>query len=538
MKPRFHPGVSRVLPAVVAVLVAASAQAAPPPRPTLAESDVDAYVLRVLKEFDIPGASAAVVKDGRVALAKGWGVREQGGAPVDADTLFGIASNTKAFTAAALGILVQDGRLGWDDPVARHLPGFRMYDPYVSQEIRVRDLLSHRSGLGLGAGDLLYWPETDLTRADIVRRAAEIPPASSFRSRYAYSNLMYVAAGELVAAAAGRSWDDFVAERIFAPLGMKRSTPNLAGLKGRDNVALPHAPVDGTLRLVDRGYADNIAAAGGIQSSAAEMARWMGALIEWSREAEPRVARPRVLEAKTIRELWTPHVAVPIPSPAPELAAVQPRFLQYGLGFSLRDWDGRTLATHTGGLSGMVSRVLLLPEESIGVVVLTNQESGPGRDAIAYGLLERARGKASGVDWIVAGQASVMRTREREMQAETRARRSRDAASRPSRPLAAYAGSYSDRWRGEATIAEDGGHLVLHISHSPSLVADLSHWQQDTFVGKWRDRTVPDAYVTFVLSPEGAVDEIRMRPVSPNADFSYDFQDLLFRPAARPGAGQ
>jgi hypothetical protein len=193
------------------------------------------------------------------------------------------------------------------------------------------------------------------------------------------------------------------------------------------------------------------------------------------------------------------------------------------------------MATHTGGLPGMVSRLLLIPEEDLGVVVLTNQESGPGRDALAYGLLDRARGKASGVDWIRAGQASVMQSREREMQAEARARRTRDAASTPSRPLGAYAGGYADRWRGDAAVAEESGRLVLRISRSPSLVADLSHWQHDTFVAKWRDRTVPDAYVTFVLGPEGAVEEMRLRAVSPNADFSYDFQDLLFRPV-RAGA--
>src|SRR5499433_4262782 len=190
------------------------AQTEPPP-------DLDAYVARALKEFDVPGLAVAVVKDGKVALVKGYGVRKLGEpAPVDEQTLFGIASNTKAFTAAALAILVDEGKISWDDPVTRHLPSFQLYDPYVTREMTIRDLLTHRSGLGLGAGDLLFWPPSDYSREEIIRRFRYVKPASSFRSRYAYDNVLYMIAGQIIPAVTGKSWDDFIKERIFSPLGM------------------------------------------------------------------------------------------------------------------------------------------------------------------------------------------------------------------------------------------------------------------------------------------------------------------------------
>ena len=219
--------------------------AKPKPAPPLA--GLDAYVARAMREFGVPGMAVAVVKDGQVVLAKGYGVRRAGEpAPVDADTLFGIASNTKAFTCAALSILVEEGKLAWDDPVTKHLPAFQMYDPWVTREVTVRDLVTHRAGLGLGEGDLMWWPPTTFTRArDRAGDPLRCKPASSFRSRYAYNNVMYVAAGEVVAAVAGTSWDDFVRERILSPLGMSRTTTSPSATAG--NVAAPHLEVEGVV---------------------------------------------------------------------------------------------------------------------------------------------------------------------------------------------------------------------------------------------------------------------------------------------------
>ena len=521
-----------LLPAVAALVVVVTvprADAAPavtpaPPSLPAIEADVE----RARREFEIPGVAVAVVKEGRVVLARGYGVKRQGGpAAVDGDTLFAIASNTKAFTSAALGVLVEDGKLQWDDPVTRHLPSFQMYDPYVSREMTIRDLLTHRSGLGLGEGDLLYFPPSTFTRKEIVEKVRFLRPATSFRSAYAYDNILYIVAGEVVAAVSGKTWEAFVRERLLSPLGMKDTVPNPSALPAGANAATPHARVEGILRTVAPDDADNIAAAGGILSSARDMARWVTALLEAGASS---TAGAGALTPRLVQELWTAQTNMPITEPVAPLSALKPRFLAYGLGFNLRDYHGRKLVTHTGGLSGMVSRVALVPEEHLGVVVLTNQESDGGRDAIAYRVLDAFLG-APATDWIPAFKEAerVEEAHARAVEGEHRATRA--ATTRPSLPLARYAGPYRDAWYGDATIQMEGDHLVIRFSRSPSLTADLEHWHYDTFVARWRDRTVPDAFVTFALRPDGSIDRIRMEAFSPAADFSYDYQDLLLAPA-------
>src|SRR6185503_17625757 len=234
-----------VLLAALAASLATAQTAAPVPQ------DLDGFAARVLKEFEVPGLAVAIVKDGKVVLAKGYGVRKLGeAAPVDENTLFGIASNTKAFTAAALAILVDEGKLSWDDPVTKHLPNFQMYDPYVTREMTIRDLLTHRSGLGLGSGDLMFWPGTTFTRDEIVQRVRFLKPASSFRSRYAYDNVLYLVAGQIIPAVTGESWDDFVAKRIFGKLGMSESNLSAKAIKPGMNVVSPHTKIDGKLTAI------------------------------------------------------------------------------------------------------------------------------------------------------------------------------------------------------------------------------------------------------------------------------------------------
>src|SRR5712691_11655554 len=245
------------------------AQTAPP-------ADLDSFVAKALKTFEVPGLSVAIVKDGKTVLAKGYGVRKLGNpTPVDENTLFGIGSNTKAFTTAALASLVDEGKLSWDDRVYERLPGFQMYDPYVSHEMTIRDLLTHRSGMGLGEGDLLFWPHTTFTRDEIIYRLRFMKPASSFRSHYAYDNLLYIAAGQIIPAVTGKSWDDYIRERIFKPLGMNTSNLSTSAFKPGDDFAWPQSKVDGKLQVVAFETLDNAAPAGSINSSAAEMARWL-----------------------------------------------------------------------------------------------------------------------------------------------------------------------------------------------------------------------------------------------------------------------
>ncbi len=493
--------------------------------------DLDAYVRSVMDRFEVPGLSVAIVKDGRVVLAEGYGVRKLGGdEPVDARTLFGIASNTKLFTATALGILVDEGKLEWDEPVVRYLPGFAMYDAWVTRQITVRDLLVHRSGLGLGAGDLMFWPPTDFTREELVERLRDIPPATSFRSAYAYDNVLYPVAGEVIAAVSGMSWEDFVASRILKPVGMAGSDVRLSDPAAVPDAAFTHARVDGAVRLVPPYHGDVVNPAGGIFSNAEDMAKWVIAQMDSGRVA---TGGARAWSAAVTRELWKPVTPMPFGDPPAELAPLRHFFNFYALGLNVRDYRGERVLTHTGGLPGYVSRVTMVPDRKLGVVVLTNQEAGEAFEAITYHILDHYLG-APAFDWL-GGYAAVKARGDSVVAAvDARTAAERDAASRPSLALDRYAGTYRDAWYGEIDIAREGDHLVMRFSRSPDLVGDLEHWQYDTFVARWRDRSLrADAFVTFALNPDGSIERATMTPVSPATDFSYDFQDLLLRPVGR-----
>jgi len=506
---------------VLTSLVDAAAQTPVPP------PDLDRYVTQVMETFEVPGIGLAIVKDGRVVVAKGYGVRQLGlPTPVDAHTLFGIASNTKVFTATALGLLVEEGKIEWDAPVIRYLPSFRMSDPYVTSQMTVRDLLVHRSGLGLGAGDLLWWPASDYDRNEIIRRLQFIPLATSFRSAYAYDNVLYGVAGAVVEAVSGQSWEDFVATRILRAVGMSESSVRHSAAAGGGNVATPHARIDGVVKPVAPFASDNVNPAGGINSSATDMAKWVIVQLDSGQVAGgPRLFRPSL--TGQIQAIVTP---IPIRPPPPELARFRPNFSGYGLGEDIQDYRGHKLVSHTGGLPGFVSRVAMIPDQRLGVVVLTNQESGAAFDAITNRILDHYLG-APAFDWLGALKTVSARGDSALAAFERRTQAGRDPNGRPSLPLGRYAGTYQDRWYGDVTIAEENGKLVIRFSHTPALSGELEHWQYDTFIARWRDRELrADAYVTFALDPDGSIDQVKLRAVSPAADFSFDFQDLLLRP--------
>src|SRR5262245_6692186 len=500
------------------------AQTEPPP-------DLDAYVARALKEFEVPGLAVAVVKDGKVAIVKGYGVRKLGEpAPVDERTLFGIASNTKAFTAAALAILVDDGKISWDDPVTKHLPGFQMYDPYVTREMTVRDLLTHRSGLGLGAGDLMFFPPTTFTREEIVARLRYIKPATSFRSKYAYDNVLYLVAGQVVAAVSGKSWDDFIKERIFAPLGMTASNTSVKDLRPGGNFVSPHQKVEGRLQPVPYMNIDNTAPAGSINSNVAEMARWVIAQLDEGAINGGQNGNRRLFSQRQTREMWSAQTPIAVGNPPPPLSALRANFSAYGLGWGLSDYRGHKAVSHSGGLAGMVSRVRMIPELKLGIVVLTNQEAGGAMEAISYHIIDHYV-NAPATDWICAFRAVAEQQLSQAKEVEKLQSASRNVQSKPSLLPERYAGRYKDSWYGEVTISLEEGKLVLRFSRTPGLVGDLEHWQYDTFVARWRDRSLnADAFVTFALKPDGSIEQMKMVPVSPLTDFSFDFQDLLFIP--------
>lgn len=514
-------------PAIL-LLAAASILEAQPGVP----ADIDMWVERTRREFDVPGIAVSIVKDGRTVFAKGYGVRRLGeSAVVDEQTIFGLASNSKAFTAAALAMLVDEGKLRWDDAVIQHIPSFQMYDPYVTRELTVRDTLCHRTGLGLGAGDLLFWPDTNTTRDEVVAAARWIRPASSLRSRYAYNNLMFVVAGQILEKVSRQKWDDFVRERILEPAGMRQARISSASFRPGENIAFPHSrgwDLEGTLVPIAPTRDDVWAAAAGIKANALDMARWLTVQLALGQVA----GGPRLWTEAQARQMWAPHTLLQVTAPAPGFEASKANFIAYGLGWNLRDQQGRKIVMHTGGLTGMVTTTLMVPEERLALVVLTNQEEGGAMAAISQHILDHNFGLAP-TDWIAL---YAKRRAEQMERAKLEARKQEEARardSRPSLPLVKYAGTYRDAWYGEARITLSEGQLRMHMARTPTMKGALQHWQHDTFRAVWADETIPDALVTFHLNHEGAIERVALVAASSLADFSFDYHDLLFQPVGK-----
>ncbi len=492
---------------------------------------IDSIVGRALKTFGTQGAAVAVVKDGKVIVAKGYGIKKLGSPdPVGPDTRFGIASNTKAFTATALGILVEEGKLQWDAPVIRYLPEFAMYDPFVTRELTVRDLLVHRSGLGLGAGDLLWWPASTYDRKEIMRRLRFIKPATSFRSAYAYDNVLYLVAGEVIERVSGRTWEQFVQERILARVGMTASTVRHSDASASGDVATTHAEVDGVMRVIGPMTSDNTNPAGGINAGARDIARWLLVQLDSGKLADGS----HLVSARTAREIWTGVTPMALAQPAPELAPLRRQFSLYALGFNTGDFRGRKLLTHTGGLPGYLSWLGFIPESRVGVAVLTNTET-PMYSALGWSLLDYALGTTPPWDF-VGGQAAVTQRQKATLAAQrTAGAAARDSLSKPSLALAKYAGTYEDAWYGDITVTHANGKMRIAFGHTPQLQGELVHWQHDTFLARWDDREMrADALVTFQLNADGTIDQVKLRAADPATDFSFDFQDLLLKPKRAP----
>lgn len=486
-----------VLPLLCAMLLwlGGASAAAQQPAPL---ARFDDYANTSLREWDVPGLAVAVVKDGKVVLSKGYGVRKVGeSARVDEHTLFSIGSISKSFTAMALGMLVDEGKLSWDDPVSQYLPYLQLHDPYVTRELTVRDLLTHRSGLPDVSGGIL-WYGSDYSREEALKRIRYIRPASSFRSTFAYQNVMFMAAGEVIRAVSGKSWDDFIRERVFTPLGMKESHSLYRDLKKSRNVALPHVRIDGKPVAIAYRDSDALGPAGSIVSSVQDMSRYMQLLL-----AEGTLDGKKLYSEKVARELFTPQMLVPIPpSTQPELKPLSPRFRAYGLGWFVRDYRGRMLISHTGGMDGMAAVVYLVPEERLGITVLSHQDGGIF-NALAFRLLDAYLG-APETDWAKVMLKSRAEGERKAKDAEAALVAARVPATKPSLELGRYGGRYRDRMYGDLSIAQENGKLVLRFSHSPAFTADLEHWQYDTFRLHWRDpMNFPKGFLTFALDAKG-----------------------------------
>jgi CubicO group peptidase (beta-lactamase class C family) len=521
--------------------VAAPPQAIPQPEPVrqveaplpAGLQDFDAFVATTLKTFDVPGISVAIVKDGQVVLERGYGVRDrEANAPADAHTLYAIASNTKAFTAASLQMLADDGKLKTTDRVIDHLPWFRMSDPYITHDMRIRDLLAHRSGLSLGAGDLLYWPTTDYSNEEVARRLKDVPITGQFRAQYAYDNILFGVAQLVVEAASGMPYDRFLQQRIFDPLGMTETRYNSDHLQGVDNVAMGYAKADfKDLVPAPRMTWSNVGGAGGIYSSVHDLAKWVRVQLAGGVYAGAGDDAKRLFTEKRQREMWSILTPIPVGKPSmPELAPITPNFMGYGEGWFLGDFRGTRMAWHTGGWPGMVSRITMLPDKGIGVIVLTNAESGGAFTAVTMRALDAMLGVAP-TDW---NDVYAKARAKQESQADESWQKhvaARDAKSKPSLPLASYAGTYRDPWYGDVVLWQEKGKMRLRFSHTADLVGTVEPWAHDTFLVRWDQRWLnADAFLTFSLDEDGRIREARIVPASELTDFSFDFQDLRLSP--------
>jgi CubicO group peptidase (beta-lactamase class C family) len=505
-----------------------SAGAAPP-------ANLDAFVAKSMQTFGPPGMSVAIVENGKAVFTKGYGIRSIATkAPVDAHTVFPIGSESKAFTAAALAILVDEGKLKWTDRVVDKLPGFRMYDPYATEHMTIVDLLTHRSGLGLGEGDLLIVPATTRSRADIVHALRYLKPVTGFRETFAYDNILYIVAGALVEAVSGETWEHFVEKHIFAPAGMTDAT-TAYHIDAKNGVAL-HGRISGPIMgvgpqsILKHGLEGGASApAGAINASATDMAKWMQVQL-----AHGKLPNGKLLfSAEQSEAMWEPRVVVSPDSfgkaTSAVMAALSPKFQDYGLGWFVENYHGHTVIEHTGAVLGAVAAQYLIPEKGVGISVNINSEDGAARRAVAFYLLDYYLGipdqhwneelKKLMDGMLAAGQKA--------MQAQPEAMKPNDKSSLPA---ASYAGVYRDPWYGTTTIsAKPDGKLWMKFDETPRMEGPLIHVADDTFKVVWEDHMIEPAYVKFDVAG-GKVAKIAMKPVSPLADFSFDYQDLHFAP--------
>jgi CubicO group peptidase (beta-lactamase class C family) len=480
--------------------------------------EIDLYAEKTRADWNVPGIAVAIVKDDKVIFAKGYGVRELGKAErVDENTLFAIASNSKAFTTASLAILVDEKKLNWDDKAVKYLPEFQLYNPYVTSELTVRDLVTHRSGLDTFSGDIL-WYETNYNDDEILRRVRFLKPKSSFRSQFGYQNLMFIAAGKVVERVSGKTWSQFVTERILTPLGMTRTTTTIKNLK--DNYSMPHNESGGKLRVLHSGNVDGAAAAAGLNSSVADVAKWLRLQL-----GRGKFEGKQIFSERQTGEMWTAHTILGT-NPFPAKDAPTRLFSAYGLGWFLNDYRGRKVISHGGGLDGMISQTAMMPEENLGVVVLTNSETGV--NTILQNKIFDVFLDAPKRDWSAERLERAKQNKTRETDADAKLVASRATNTKTSLALKDYAGNYIDQLYGDATVTDENGKLVLRFVQSPNFVADLEHWHYDTFQIKWRPSVAynfPRGFVTFTIDKMGKTDEMKID--QPNNDFW--FYELEFK---------
>lgn len=493
----------------------------------LNSSQIDSLVQKTMKTFDVPGMAVAVLKDGKIYHKNTYGVRSlKTNAEVNENTLFGVASNTKAFTAAALGKLIDQEKLTWDTKVNDIIPEFQLYDSYVTSEFTVRDLITHRSGLGLGAGDLMVFPATNTTTLpEMIHNMRYLKPVSSFRSKFDYDNLLYIIAGEIVARVSNKKYDDYIIENFFKPLGMSRSLLSIPKIAADANRIDGHAPVNGKLEITGNTFTQIATPAAGIYASIDDMSKWVQAQLDEGKYGAQ--LKDSLFSKKALREMWTPQTIIPSGR-----GPYNTHFSAYGLGYFLSDVNGYFQATHTGGLLGIVSQVTMIPELDLGIIVLTNQQSGAAFNAITntikdayFGIKDEDRITQYN-DRRLAGERkedSIVSAVEKNIVAQLKSK-----AAKPDQ--SDFTGTYKDSWFGDVIISSQDKNLHFKAAKLSDLTGKMTFYKGTTYVVRWNDPSLKaDAFVTFSLDTEGKANGFTMSPISPLTDFSYDFQDLDFK---------
>lgn len=459
--------------------------------------DFEAYIAKAQKEWEVPGMAVAVVKDGKVLLAKGFGVKELGtNQAVDAQTQFSCASTTKAMTAVCIGMLVDEGKLKWDDAVVTHLPELQLYDPYITREIKIRDLLVHDTGLG--NADFL-WDIMKVSSDEILEKMRYVKPSYSLRSSFIYQNIFYLAAGKVIEKVSGKPWGVFVKERIFQPLQMTRTVPFIREADVT-NQTKPHYNIEGKITVITHTVADEIGPAGSVWSSIDDMSKWMICMLDSSKYADGRL-----LTKKTWMEMFKPQVIVPAEQFYPTMQLTKPNWTTYGLGWFQHDYKGKKVNFHTGSLAGAIAINAQLPEEKLGIYVFGNYDHAEVRHALIYKAFDHfALGGTR--DW----SADFLKLYKNinagyeKMQKDFEAKRVMD--TKTTFELDAYTGTYSDPLYGSVVITREGNELKAVANNY--LKASFTHWHYDTFRGWYDKKWNGKSTATFVLGADGKIAKV------------------------------
>ncbi len=472
---------------------------------------IDRVMLATMKAWQIPGAAVAVVKNDRIVYANAYGVKDLiSNAPVTIDTLFQIGSTSKAFTTTALAMLADDGKLSFDDPVRKHLEYFRLADPCADQQVTVRDIVSHRTGLT--RHDEL-WDNTPITREQLIRSIGQVTLSKPFRTTYQYQNIMFVAAGEVVSHASGMSWDDFVRARIFRPLGMTRTVTSdeewsandhATGYRfeGKQNRISPARPDDTT----------TIGAAGAVKSSARDMANWLRFQL-----ADGAFDGAKIVSKEMLDETKAPHTPIRLENSTRDTHP-ESNVMSYALGWNVQDYRGELLISHGGALNGFRAHVDLLPRRNSGFVILSNLGRGTALVSLRNALADMLTGKPMR-DWNAYYLMIDRKVDEREQKQRDERMAKRKPDTQPSRPLAAYAGTYSNAAYGDVKISLVSNALVLQWNR---LTIPLAHFHYDLFTAEWAPDDI-DEEVAFGFSKDGELE-------------SLTFYGETFRRAAPPAS--